>query len=822
MPPAHDAEEEITQRLAKLDRAQKVRLLSGQDHWSTYPEPAIGLRSIIVSDGTVGIRGVRWSEAQTSINTPSATAIAATFDVAVAREMGQVIGAEARRKGVDVVLGPVVNLHRTPYCGRCFEAFSEDPQLSALLGAAMVTGMQAEGRGTTVKHFVANEAETDRLISNSVIDERTLREAYLVPFEAVVAAGGLGVMSAYNRVNGVLASESPLLRDLLKDEWRFDGLVISDWGAIRSVDESAQAGTDLAMPGPRTRWAAGLLDALDAGRVSDAAIDHKLRRLLRLAARVGALDGIAPLVDPGTLAAPPAAETPSVRARLRRAAALGTVLLRNRDDVLPLDATALSTLAVIGPGAATPRTNGGGSAAVIAPHPVTPLQAIRDALPGVDVRSAEGARPATLVRTLTAQHGRAPDGGGGVALVEFLDAAGAVLGSERRDRPDTLIYGMGYPPGVPELDVAAIRASTRLTVDADGSYLFSGAGVGHAVISVAGAVRVDEDLIPMTTDAVIGMSLPPQAIVELEMTADRPADVVFEYTPAPRTVAALRLGFDAAAPDDDDLLAEAVATARDADAAVVIVGTGPEDEAEGFDRSTLALRGRQDDLVRAVAAVNSRTVVVVNAGAPVLLPWREEVAAIVLPWFGGQEMGPALADVLVGVAEPGGRLPITFPADEADLPSPFPVEGDVVYRERLDIGYRHYARTGRAPAYPFGHGLGYTSWTLGPPTTVTTPAGVEISLLVENTGHRPGRTVVQAYCARPDSAIDRPVLWFAAAAPVDAAPGARVPVTLGLPRRVFEHWDVDSHGWVLEPGTFQVRVGTSSVDLPHTVTVEPA
>ncbi|MFJ4169621.1 glycoside hydrolase family 3 C-terminal domain-containing protein [Paenarthrobacter sp. NPDC089714] len=807
-------EDELRKRLASLDLEAKVRLLSGKDHWSTYAEESIGLRSLILSDGTVGIRGVRWTETGTSINIPSATAIAASFDPELARSMGSVIGAEGRRKGVDVVLGPVVNLQRTPYGGRHFEAFSEDPQLTASMGAAMVAGIQSEGAATTAKHFIANEAETDRTNSNSVVSKQVLREAYLRPFEAIVEAGGLGVMSSYNKVNGTPAIQSELITEVLEREWGFDGLVVSDWGAIRNVDaaSSARGGTDLAMPGPKTAWADGLLDAVREGRVPEALIDGKVLRLLRLAARVGALQGIGPLVDRETLPTPPLAEALGVGRKLRDAGTKGMVLLRNEGEVLPLPPS-VGKIAVIGPGAVTPRTNGGGSAAVVAPAAVPPLEAVKAALPDAEIQYAEGVRPYTLVKTLSAANGSAP-GGPGVVLIDFLDAESAVLGSERRHRCDTLTYGMGYPEGVPEDAVTAIRASTRLSVDAAGDYVFAAAGSGYAHVTVDGVTRLDDELVPINSDAVVGMSLPPQGLIQLSMTPERPLDIVFTYTPVQKTVASLRLGFETAAPDPDALIREAVEVARGADVALVFVGTSSEDEAEGFDRSTLALPGRQDDLVAAVAAVAPQTVVVVSSGAPVLLPWRTHVDAVLLSWFGGQEMGWALADVLTGAAEPGGRLPVTFPADEQNLPSPRPHDGDVVYSEGLDIGYRAHARVGTAPAYPFGHGLGYSAWDLSAMSIEKHAAGVDVAVTLGNVGGRESRQVVQVYVSRETTGVVRPALWFAGAAVSEQGPGAEETVTVPVPRRLFEHWDEGSGSWSLEPGTFRIHAGTSSADLP--------
>ncbi len=814
-------EAEISARLGALDLAAKVRLLSAQDHWSTHAAPAIGLRSIVVSDGPVGVRGVRWSEDETSANTPSTTAIASTFDPELAEEIGRLIGSEARRKGVDVVLAPTVNLQRTPYGGRHFEALSEDPLLTSSIAVAVVRGIQSQGPATTVKHFIANEAETDRLRSNSVVDERVLREVYLAPFEAVVRdADGLGLMCSYNAINGTLGSETPMLNSVVKGEWGFAGFVISDWGAVRGVEKSAGEGVDLVFPGPRTAWSMGLLESVRSGAVSEEAVDDKVVRLLRLAARVGALDGVAPLVDPGTLGTPPQPDAPAVRRLLVRASALGTVLLRNEGDVLPLDPATLTRIAVIGPAALNPRINGGGSAAVIAPYAAIPLHAIEQAFDQVEVVYAEGARPSTLVRPLSREFGRAPCGEG-VVLVEFVDAHGETVGSQVRSHPDTLVYGMGHPVGVPEDQVAGYRVSTRITAPADGDYVLAGAGVGHARITVDGVLRVDEDLVGITDDAVVSMSMPPQALVELRLRSGQGVDVVFDFLPAPHTVAAPRLGFDAVAPDDDTLITQAADAASGADVALVLVGTSPEDESEGFDRSTLALGGRQDDLVRAVAAANARTVVVVNAGAPVLLPWRDDVAAILLPWFGGQEMGTSLADVLIGVAEPGGRLPMTWPANEgAPLASPRPVDGDVVYAEGLDVGYRAFRRAGVCPAYAFGHGLGYTSWALGEPAVEHIEDGLLVDVEVTNTGGRRGRQVVQAYCSRPDSSITRPVMWYAGSRVVELAPGEKTHATVRVLRRVLEDWDVDKQSWSLEPGALEVSVGTASDNLTPTTRVQ--
>lgn len=369
-------DEETEPLLDKLDAAQKVRLLTGASTWRTYAEPAAGLRALTLSDGPAGVRGETWDERETSLVLPSPSALAASWDERLLTDLGALLASEARRKGVDVLLAPTLNLHRSPLGGRHFECFSEDPLLTGRTGTALIRGIQSGGVAATAKHLVGNDAETDRLTIDVRMDERTLHEVYLAPFEEAVAAGVWAVMSAYNKVDGVTMSASPLLEHPLKDEWGFDGLVVSDWGGVRTLLDAARSGQDLAMPGPDGPWAAGLLAALEAGLVPAEAVDDKVRRLLRLARRVGALGPDRPAR--GTATAPEAG-----RALLRRAVSAGAVLLRNEGGLLPLDASALTSVAVIGPHATAVRIQGGGSAEVFPEHVVTPLAGLERELDGV-------------------------------------------------------------------------------------------------------------------------------------------------------------------------------------------------------------------------------------------------------------------------------------------------------------------------------------------------------------------------------------------------------------------------------------------------------
>jgi beta-glucosidase len=830
------AEAVLKERLAALSLEQKIRLLTGADFWSLYPEPAVGLRRLVVSDGPAGVRGERWDERDPSANVPSPTALAASWDEARVERLGRLLAGEARRKGVDVLLAPTVNLHRTPYGGRHFECFSEDPLLTARIGVAYVRGLQAGGVAATVKHFVANDSETERFSLDARVDERALRERYLAPFEPIVRQAGVwAVMAAYNAVNGTTMTEHPMLAEVLKDEWGFDGVVMSDWYAARSTEPSANAGLDLVMPGPGGPWGDRLVAAVRDGRVPEAAIDDKVLRLLRLAARVGALEGIDPAV-------PPAAPWPDeqVAAELRAGAAAGFVLLRNAavdgTPVLPLAAAALRRVAVLGPNAEVARTLGGGSATVFPASTVSPLQGLAAALgPGVRVDHGRGVRSSDRLPVAPVTLLRRPDGDGEGVEVRFLAADGTVRGREVRTGA-AFTWLSSFTPELPVAEVAAVEVHARLRPPEPGTWLVGGSGLGTLRLTVGGRLAFDTKTeLPAGADPVEAMMRPPQASVPVQLQAGQEVPVVLRYRPGnaggfdDTEVAVVTFQLNAArqAPDEEEL-ARAVALAAEADVAVVVVGTTEEVESEGFDRDDLALPGRQDELVRRVAAANPRTVVVVNAGAPVLLPWAEEVPAVLVSWFPGQEFGDALADVLLGAREPGGRLPTVWPAAEhAHLPSTRPVGGRLVYEESIHLGNGAYDRAGVEPAFCFGHGLGYTTWDyldLSAPAEIGPGDDAAVKVRVRNTGPRPGREVVQVYASRPDGTVERPSRWLVGFAGASADPGQEVTVAVTVPGRSLAHWDAATHAWTVEPGRFHLAIGPSYGDqrLTTDLTVTPA
>ena len=808
----------------------KVLLLTGADSWRTQGAEALGLRPMITSDGPAGVRGVVLDERHPSSSLPCPSALGATWDTELVGELAAALGAEAHGKGVDVLLAPTINLMRTPLGGRGFECFSEDPVLTARLGVAFVRGVQSAGVAATVKHFVGNDSETQRWTYDARIAERVLRELYLVPFEACVREAGVAlVMAAYNKVNGIPMTEhAHLLRDVLKDEWGFDGVVTSDWHAARSTAATALAALDLAMPGPDGPWGGQLTRAVTDGAVTPEVLDDKVIRLLWLARRVGALDDGA-VTGPDDGAATSALVDPQL---LRRAVTSSLVLLRNEGQALPIDPGRVSRVAVIGPNAIRPAIHGGGSAVVMPVTVSTPAAALADALAGhAEVTVSAGCQTWVVVPEPVPGSLRDPGTGEPGLRLEFRDADGGLLAAEHRTSP-ALAWWDQVPPGIGWGQAGKIVLVTSFRPDSGGPHVFGVAGVGHLTLTVDGTVVAD-GATSVPDDPVEAMARPGEIRATVPLTAGRPAQIRLDYRPAAdgEGPLAVRLGIVPVA-GEDDLLAEAERAASRADAAVVVVGSAPMTESEGFDRSTLALPGRQDELVRRVAAVNPRTVVVLNAGMPVLMPWAEQVAAVIYAWLPGQAMGEALADVLLGRAEPGGRLPVTLPAAEADCPvlHAVPRDGIVDYAEGLLIGYRGYDASLRRPQFPFGHGLGYTTWAYESlrAATADLAAGddLRLTVTVRNTGSRPGREVVQAYVARPPGKADAgrngvatPPRELAAFGTAAALPGGLAEVTLHLPARAFARWDEETSRWAWPPGQFTVHVGRSSRDLRLSVLV---
>ena len=628
-------------------------------------------------------------------------------------------------------------------------------------------------------------------------------------------------MAAYNSVNGATMTANPtLLRGLLKAEWEFPGVVVSDWSATRTTVPSATAGLDLVMPGPDGPWGEHLVAAVRAGTVPEAEIDDKVSRLLVLAERVGALNGAAVEAstgDSGAAGRPPALIDPAL---LRAVTSRSFVLLKNDRGLLPLQAAGLDKLALIGPNAIDPTTQGGGSVRVLPVARPGIADALRSAVGGETAISLhQGCRTSATIALPADGSLTDPVSGERGVRLEVRAADGTVV----HDAPhptSVVTWWDGLPEAVflPGTEFV-VRARYRAAVD--GPHVLGAAGVGLVRVVVDGSKLAEATTLP-PRDIVEALSRPPELRVVVALQAGQEIEVRFEHRPDVRDsqarFATMRLGITPQV-GDEVLLQEAARAAADADVAVVVVGSADATESEGYDRETLTMPGRQDELVRRVAAANANTVVVVNSGMPVLMPWAGEVAAILQVWLPGQAFGEALADTLLGVVEPGGRLPISLPRAEADSPvlHAKPEAGELDYAEGLLVGYRGYDRSGTEPLFCFGHGLGYTEWSyesLAPAAEyLALGEDLPLSVTVRNAGGRAGRDVVQVYLEGPDDDPSRPLRVLAAFAAIDAGPGEQTHARLTVPARAFSRFDEGLSEWISHPGTYTVHAGRSSRDL---------
>lgn len=801
-----DAEGRVDALLEEMTLEEQVALLAGADFWSTAPIERLGVPALKVTDGPNGARGggslVGGSKTACF---PAGIALAASWDPALVEQVGRALGREALAKGARVLLAPTVNIHRSPLNGRNFECYSEDPLLSARLAVAYVRGVQSQGVAATIKHFVGNESEFERMSISSEIGERPLREIYLPPFEAAVKEAGVwALMSAYNRLNGTYASEHPrLLAELLRSEWGFDGLVMSDWFATHSTAAAQQAGLDLEMPGPPRHRGALLVAAVRDGLVSAKAVRASARQVLRLLERVGAFE------QPG-IPAEQAPDLPEHRALIRRAGAAGTVLLKN-DGLLPLDPRAPRTLALIGPNAATAQIMGGGSAQVNAHYRVSPFDGIAAQVgPDVTLTHAVGCTNERMLPLL-----RQPLS---VEYYNSLDLSGPPVAHEQVHESE-LMWLHDVPPGV-ERHAFSARIRTVFTPAQDGEHLFSLASAGLSRLLLDGRPLVDnwEAWRPGETYFTAGSS---EVRAAAQLRAGQPCELTVEYRVAsegPLGLRAVRLG--AARPLGADAIDQAVALAAAADVALLFVGLSGEWDTEGLDRPHIDLVGRQNELVARVAAANPRTVVVLQSGGPLAMPWLADVAAVLQAWYPGQECGNAIADVLFGAVNPAGRLPQTFPARLEDNPAflNYPGEnGRVLYGEGLFVGYRYYDAKRIAPLFPFGFGLSYTSFAYGPARLsaerLAPGATLTVEIDVTNSGARAGAEVVQLYVRDPRARLARPPKELKGFARVALAPGETRAVALTLDMRALAYYDDARTAWVAEAGLFEVLVGASALDI---------
>ncbi|KAI0654717.1 glycoside hydrolase family 3 protein [Cubamyces menziesii] len=829
-------EASIPDLVQKLTTDEKIKLLSGPNWWNTNAIERLGIPAVRMSDGPNGVRGSSHFVSTPAQCLPCETSMASTFDPDLVLEVGKFLGEEAKIKSSVILLAPTCNIQRNPLGGRAFESFSEDPHLSGIMAAAYVNGLQSQGVASTIKHFVANDQEHERTAAESVMSERALREVYLYPFMlAQKKARPWAFMTSYGRINGVHCAENPtLLKDILRKEWGFDGIVISDWFGTYSVDLAINAGLDLEMPGP-PRWRTPLLinHMLSCQKVLPSMLDERATDILSFVQRQARRNPDVVFGDGQERTR----DTPEGRVFCRRLAAEGMVVLKNEASVLPVKLSdKVKRVALIGPNMKDRIISGGGSAALKASYIVTPYAGITENAPrGIEFNYAVGCYSFKYTPTLET-YLKTPSGEPGW-LCSFYnhDESGNPTGDSVADfiLQDTRVKLNDFlPKGLTETWTIKLRGS--LTMDKTAEYELGLTVAGRAKLFVDGKLTIDNWTKQRPGDFFYG-----QGTVEemgtISLTADQPVDILVEYTNTkppegpeadrsqPALMRGVRLG-GCEKIDPEEAMAAAEKLAAASDVAIIVAGLSPDWESEGFDRPTLDMPGRQNELIARVAKANPNTVVCIQAGSAVSMPWVDQVNGIIQAWYSGNEVGNALADVLFGTINPSGRLPLTLPVRVQDIPA-YPnfksENGQIHYREDLFVGYKGYDARGVKPLFPFGHGLSYTTFSFSDlhiqPTTRVPSADnfkAEVQVTVTNNGTIAGSEVVQVYVSLPDVGLTTPRLQLRAFAKVrDLNPGQSKTVTMTLDKYAVSFWNARGQQWKAAPGTYGVHVGKSSQDI---------
>jgi len=794
-----DVEKRVEALVSKMTLDEKITLIGGVNDFYTRPIPRLGIPSLRMSDGPTGVHDYGPTTAY-----PAGILLAASWDADLAKRVGVSMGLDARARGVNFILAPGMNIYRSPLNGRNFEYFGEDPYLASRMAVGVIEGIQSQAVIATAKHFIANNYEYGRMDHSSDMDERTMREIYLPAFEASVKEAKVGaLMDAYNRVNGAFMTQNGLLNTTItKQEWGFNGVMMSDWGATHDGIAAANNGLDLEMPNAAYMNAATLLPAIKSGLVKEAAIDDKVRRILRKTIEFGFFDrdqtdSSIPLysLDGRDLALEEARE--------------GMVLLKNENHLLPLDRKKTKTIAVLGPNAYPAVVGGGGSSQTKPFNAVSFLEGISE-VAGKDVRVLYLAESAPLDTIVSHTEFVLTPGGAAGLKGEYFDNE-EFKGEPALVRTDPRIdfhWGEGsYRDGGP-IDHFAIRWTGYFAPQAENDYRFYTSADDGVRLYINDELVIDDWHRHGETLNTYSRHL----------EAGENYKIRLEYFENVGT-ATVRFGISPATLTLGD---ESKKLAAKADAVILCVGFDPNSESEGGDR-TFRLPGGQDALIQQVAGVNKNVVVVLNAGGGVdMSKWLEQVPAILHAWYPGQEGGTALAQILFGDFSPSGKLPATFERRAEDNPtfhSYYPQKGDkrVEYTEGVFVGYRGYEKSGVKPLYPFGFGLSYTSFAYSDlriaPAAKGSGALLEVSFNVKNTGSSEGAEIAQVYVGDSHAPVPRPAKELKGFARVNLRAGETRQVTVTLDRRAFSYYDVKKHDWNAEPGEFAILVGSSSAEI---------
>ncbi|KAI1080816.1 glycoside hydrolase [Whalleya microplaca] len=839
--------------LSALTLEEKCMLLAGKNMWETLNVDRLGIPSLKMTDGPAGVRGATWTDGTHTTMIPCGISLAATFDPALIERVGGVLGAEARSKNANVLLAPTMNISRSPLGGRNFENFGEDPYLTGVMATSYVKGVQSQGVGACVKHYVANDQETRRFNMDEQIDERTLREIYLRPFHMSLDADPWTLMTAYPKINGEHADVNKhLMRTILRDEWKYTGMTVSDWGGMNDTVGSIRAGSDLEMPGPPIRYGSALLSAIKAGHVSEKEhIDVSVRRVLELLDRAKLLGKSDLSVESNK---EKNSDLPEFRQTTREAAASSIVLLKNK-GLLPLQLSKINKLAIIGPNAKKPTTGGTGSAAVNPYYITTPFESVSAAAQSVNEKveitysrgiytNLQPPLPGNILRT--------PNGEKVGVQVDFYAGhtfEGDVIGSSHWQNSMVFMMSDGDTPESLRGKPHCYRVRGVLQPLTSGMYDFSLSCTGKAQLFIEDKLLIDNTEWTQTGGTFMNCGSV-NRLQSLELEAGRKYSFTINNIVVPppvpphdntlfHTISGVRVGMQLRE-DEQAIFEEAIAVAKDADAVVLVVGHNNDTEKEGIDRTSLVLPRRTDELVSAICAANRQTVVVTQSASAIAMPWVDEAPAIVHAWYQGQENGNALADVLLGHVSPSGRLPITFPVRLEDHGShkwfPGNAERDYSeYGEGLLVGYRWFDAKNIQPLWEFGYGLTYTTFAITAHIkghiTVDGSSTASVIAEVSNKGDFDGAEVVQVYVS-PSQAIEQ---LGRVSAPKSLVGFGKVAVPKGETRSVevklrpdcTSWFDVDAEGgkdsngkWRVDKGKYRCFVGTSSRNIVAEVDLE--
>ncbi len=782
----------------RMTLKEKIEMLGGTG-FATKVIKRLGIPELRMTDGPLG---VRWNK---STAFPAGIAMASTWDTSLINKLGSAIGREVKSKGRDVILGPCVNIARIPMGGRNFESFGEDPYLASRMAVSYIDGVQMENVAATVKHFAANNQEYQRMFVDVKVGERALNEIYLPAFKAAVTeAHVLAIMAAYNKVNGTYCSENDyLLKTKLRNDWKFEGIAMSDWGAVHSSIPTGKSALDLEMPTGKYLNDSTLYNAVQQGTINEATIDKKVKDILTVIFKLGLIDH--PRTDNSKLLS-----TKENREIAYKTAVEGIVLLKNSNEALPINAHKIKSIAVIGPNAAVAVTGGGGSSHVEPIYSIDPLSALKKKLGSkIKINYAQGDAFDTDAISVQSKYLFLPDGKDHGLKGEYFDNAD-LKGKPafvRNDKNIDFDWGQGSPQkGFPE-DHFSVRWTGFLQVPENGTYVLN-------MISDDG-VRLylnNQLVIENWSD-----HAPESKTYTTSLNAGKKYEIKIEYY---ENTGGAMIKFGWKNPDES-LLKKAVDAASKSDIAIIFAGTNDQIESEGHDRNNIDLPGKQDELINAVAKVNKHVIVVITSGSPVLMNnWIDNVEGIIETWFAGDEIGNAVADVLLGNYNPSGKLPVTFPKRWEDCSAfkTYKSQDSVSdYSDGIFVGYRHFDEDNIEPLFPFGYGLSYTSFeysnlTVSKNNNGSMP-GYKITLNIKNTGKTKGAEIAQLYVGAVNSKISQAPKQLKAFTRVMLNPGEQKTVELKLDKNAFQYYNADKHEWTTEPGEYNILVGGSSRDI---------